>query len=83
MPTAIQPTSQKEVRQMRKDLKRYEELLDHYRALAVYRDEKQKGKLKTLRSLTDLMGGLEKQSFVTRLILLALSKNLIPNCTIY
>jgi len=55
MQTIAHPVSQKEVRQMRKDLKRYEELLSAYHAIGIAQKEKEVGKLKTLRSLTDLM----------------------------
>ena len=55
MPNLIQSDSQIVIRQMKKDLKIYEELLDTYHAVAVYEKDKKNGKLKNLKSLTDLM----------------------------
>jgi hypothetical protein len=49
------PISPIEVRQLRHDLKKYEELLDTYRAITVANREEKTGKLKKLQSLTSLM----------------------------
>ncbi|MFA5352068.1 MAG: hypothetical protein WC304_02180 [Candidatus Gracilibacteria bacterium] len=55
MPTTIKAT-EKENQQLRQDLKKYEELLAAQRAINAMREESKNGKLKTLTTLTKLMG---------------------------